>query len=63
MDDYEDGMSVSFDVVSKSVFIEFRNKLHYLIGPYSGRRDGIAAGEQKCRDLGWRSGRRRLRET
>lgn len=54
MRDYEDGMAVDFDAVSKSVFIEFRNQLHYIIGPYTTRRDAIAAGEAKCRELGWR---------
>lgn len=53
MRDYQDGMA-DFDTVSKSVFIEFRNQLRYIIGPYTSRRDAIAAGEAKCRDLGWR---------
>ncbi len=57
MGDYEDGMAIDFDTVSKCVFIDFRGQFHYLIGPYTSRREAIAAGEEKCRELGWRTER------
>lgn len=53
MNIYENGMSVFFDCVTKAVFIEFRGELHYLLGPFLSRSVGIAAGEAKCRELGW----------
>jgi hypothetical protein len=54
MQTYEPGMTIVYDVVSKSTFIHFRGKLHYLLGPFATRREAIAAGEAKCRELGWR---------
>jgi hypothetical protein len=53
MDIYEAGMAVFHDCVTKAVFIEFRGRLHYLVGPFTNSSAGITAGEQKCRDLGW----------
>lgn len=50
---YEEGMLIMFDVVTKAVFVEFRNEFTTLTGPYSNRFSGISAGEAYCRHLGW----------
>jgi len=55
MSEYEDGMVVFYDCVTKAVFIDFRGGFHYLIGPYTTKAAAIAAGEAKCRDLGWQA--------
>lgn len=55
MRDYEDGMSVFYDCVTKAVFIDFRGALHYLIGPFATKASAISAGEAKCRELGWQA--------
>ena len=55
MDRYEDGMVVFYDCVIKAVFIDFRGAFHYLIGPFTSRTEAIAAGEARCRELGWQA--------
>jgi hypothetical protein len=55
MQPYEIGMTIIYDVVTKSTFIGFRGEFHYLIGPFLSRREGIAAGEAKCLQLGWKN--------
>jgi hypothetical protein len=50
---YEPNMNVIFDSVSKAIVISFRGKLLYLPGPYLDRKAAVAAGEQRCRELGW----------
>ncbi|KQY31843.1 hypothetical protein [Rhizobium sp. Root483D2] len=50
---YEAGMLIMFDVVTKGVFVEFRNRFENLPGPYANRAVGIAAGEAYCHNLGW----------
>lgn len=50
---YEDGMAVFYDTVTKGVFVDFRGQFIYLSGPYLTRSSGLAAGEEKCRELGW----------
>nr|WP_314092868.1 hypothetical protein [uncultured Shinella sp.] len=50
---YESGMQIIYDVVKKGVFIEFRNRSHYLEGPFPSQRDAIRAAEEHCRKLGW----------
>jgi hypothetical protein len=54
MQNYESGMTILYDVVTKSTFIDFRGSFYYLLGPFTTRREAIAAGEAKCRELGWR---------
>lgn len=51
---YDDNMSIVYDRVSMSTLVDFHGELHYLIGPFLSREDGIAAGEEKCRCLGWK---------
>ncbi|MBY4593410.1 MULTISPECIES: hypothetical protein [Rhizobium] len=53
--DYEDGMTVFYDPVSKTVIVVFRGKTTILKGPYESARSGVAAGEDLCVKLGWRS--------
>jgi hypothetical protein len=50
---YELNMAVIFDTVSKAIAISFRGKVIYLPGPYLNRKTAVAAGEQRCRELGW----------
>ena len=50
---YEPDMTVIFDPNSKAVIVSFRGKLTYLPGPYPDRKAAVAAGEQRCRQLGW----------
>jgi hypothetical protein len=48
MQNYEIGMTIIYDVVTKSTVIDFRGRFHYLIGPYATRKDAIAAGKQSA---------------
>ncbi|ULJ81697.1 hypothetical protein MF410_30085 (plasmid) [Rhizobium sp. C104] len=41
--------------VSKTVIVVFRGKTTILKGPYESARSGVAAGEDLCVKLGWRS--------
>ena len=50
---YEAGMQIIFDVVGKRAMIIFRGNLIDLAGPFANQAAAIAAGEQKCRELGW----------
>jgi hypothetical protein len=50
---YESDMAIFFDAATKATTVSFRGKLIYLPGPYLDRRIGVAAGEQRCRELGW----------
>jgi hypothetical protein len=50
---YEIDMAVFYDVVAKTTSISFRGKVVHLPGPYVDRKAGVAAGEDKCRRLGW----------
>jgi hypothetical protein len=50
---YELDMAVFFDTASKAIAISFRGKLIYLPGPYLNRKAALAAGELRCRELGW----------
>jgi hypothetical protein len=51
---YEIDMTILFDVVTKSVFVGFRDEVTTLPGPFLDRRAGIAAGEAYCKALGWK---------
>jgi hypothetical protein len=51
---YEAGMLVMFDVVSKSIFVEFRGMFTTLPGPFADRVTGIRAGEAYCLAMGWK---------
>jgi hypothetical protein len=53
MRDYEIGMTIIFDIEARSTFIDFRGQFYYLIGPFFNRNEAVAAGEAKCRELGW----------
>ncbi len=50
---YEAGMQIVFDVVGKRAIIIFRGNLIDLAGPFANQAAAVAAGEQKCRELGW----------
>jgi hypothetical protein len=50
---YEAGMTIVFDVLSKSVLIVFRDKIITLPGPYSEQQTAVLAAEQHRRTLGW----------
>jgi len=50
---YETGMRVVFDEKSKTVSVAFRGRRHELEGPFESVHEGIKAGENYCRKLGW----------
>ena len=50
----EQGMSIAYDEVSKTVTVVFRGKKVVLPGRYESYEDGKRAGEQYCRDHGWK---------
>lgn len=50
---YEAGMTIFYDVVSKAVIVEFRGKFVTLQGPFADTAEGVHAGEEFCRKLGW----------
>ena len=50
---YEADMAIFYDVVARTTSVTFRGKVVYLPGPYVDRKAGIAAGEERCRRLGW----------
>ena len=50
---YEQGMSIAYDEVSKTVTVVFRGKKVVLPRRYESQEDGRRAGEQYCRDRGW----------
>ena len=51
--EYEHGMQIIYDVLKKGVFVVFRGKSEYLVGPFVNQREAIKAGEQYCLDRGW----------
>ena len=51
---YEDGMSVSYDAVTKQVTVVFRGKKVILPGKFVTESEGKKAGEAYCRKQGWR---------
>jgi hypothetical protein len=51
---YEPGMSVQYDFITKKVTVHFRGQRVELPGTYESREEGIRAGEEYCRQLGWR---------
>lgn len=59
---YEPGMTVMFDVVTKSVLVEFRMNFVTLDGPFANRQSGIRAGEAYCRKQGWNDGAQSRRD-
>jgi hypothetical protein len=52
---YEDGMSVSYDAVTKKVTVFFRGQKTVLPGEYATQEAGRKAGEEWCRARGWKS--------
>ena len=50
---YEDGMQIIWDVVSRQVVVIFRGDITSLPQKFQSRAEGIAAGEEFCRDAGW----------
>ena len=53
---YEAGMYIIYDVLKKGVLIDFRDRTHYLPGPFASQRDAVKAGETFCREQGWGTG-------
>lgn len=50
---YENAMYIIYDVLKKSVLVEFREGVVLSGGPILTQRDAIGAGENLCRTLGW----------
>ena len=50
---YEPEMNIIFDVLQKTVLVQFRGKIVMLPGPFSSYRQAVGAGEAYCRRMGW----------
>lgn len=50
---YEPNIQIFFDVIGKGATVIFRGQVFYVKGPFKNHSEAIAAGEQKCRELGW----------
>jgi hypothetical protein len=50
---YEKRMHVDYETFSKKVSVYFRGMRKVLPVLYDTREDGIKAGEQYCREMGW----------
>ena len=55
MSEYEEGMVIFYDRVTKGVLVDFRGAIYFLIGPFMNLEKATAAGEAKCRELGWQT--------
>ncbi len=51
---YEKDMDIQYDELSKKVTVTFRGKQVKLPGRYKNRGEGMRAGEQYCRNQGWK---------
>jgi hypothetical protein len=51
---YEAGMTIIFDVITKSIVVSFRDRVVTLPGPFVDRKAGVVAGEICCKSLGWK---------
>jgi hypothetical protein len=51
---YPVGMDLMWDPITKLVTVIFNEQPVALLGPFSDRLAGIAAGEEHCRKLGWK---------
>ena len=49
---YEPGMQILWDAIDKRVTVIFRGTAIILPSPFASRAEGIAAGEDYCRDEG-----------
>jgi hypothetical protein len=47
-------MDLMWDPITKLVTVIFNEQPVALLGPFSDRLAGIAAGEEHCRKLGWK---------
>lgn len=52
---YEDGMQLVFDHVDRTLVVSFRDMVK-MIGPFENQKAAVRAGEQFCRDHGWKDG-------
>ena len=51
---YEKDMDIQYDELSKKVTVTFRGKQVTLPGRYKNWAEGKRAGEQYCRNQGWK---------
>jgi hypothetical protein len=51
---YEEGMAIFYDVVDRSILVSFRQELTILPGPFLNRQEGMIAGQDLCKAMGWR---------
>lgn len=49
----DNSVTFIFDVVSKSLLIEYRDKVVTLAGPWPSQQQAKAAAEDYCRIRGW----------
>jgi hypothetical protein len=50
---YPDGMELMWDPITKRVTVIYEKTPVALLGPFVDRLEGIQAGEDHCRQLGW----------
>jgi hypothetical protein len=48
-------MQVIWDVVGKRITVICQDKVVTLPGKFASQKDGVEAGEEHCRKLGWKS--------
>jgi len=53
MNNYERKMLIGYETFTRQVSVYFRGTRKVLPKLYDTREEGIKAGEQYCRDLGW----------
>jgi hypothetical protein len=51
--EYENGMRIIWDVLTREIIVIFRGQVTNLPGKFDSKQDGINAGEQLCRNAGW----------
>lgn len=51
---YEDKMSIQYDEINKRCIVHFRGEKHELNGKFESYQEAKQAGEQFCRNRGWK---------
>lgn len=51
--DYETGMKMLYDPISRRMVVSFRGRLTVLPSTYDDEAEAIEAGELHCREQGW----------
>ncbi len=51
--DYEAGMKMLYDALSRRMVVSFRGRLTVLPDAYDNEAEALKAGERHCREHGW----------